>query len=106
MHLHAERWNPRPAWLRLSIPERTSYLDRLGADFLGLTEAGVKLEGMALNDAGNFPGLPYYVAIWSMPDRRLHMQMLEDILEKVGWHEYFDRVEIGDGTVEFEAPES
>lgn len=93
MHLYAELWNPRQAWLDLSGEERSSYLEKVGPGIGKLTEAGIELVGFAIceDDTPHEAGYRY-LAVWKMPKGREHAHLLEGILDEAGWHDYFDQV--------------
>lgn len=94
MPLHVEIQHARPAWLSLSISDRIEYLDRVGRGLRSLLDSGVELVGFVLNDAqSSKPADYHYIAVWYVPDGQAQIRMLESILGKAGWDEYFEPVD-------------
>lgn len=90
MQLYVESWEARPAWLKLCIQDRIAYLDRMSEAIDALRDAGARLVGVVTNEGDAPPETGIrYVAVWWMPEGASHIQMLEEALAALGWHEYF-----------------
>jgi hypothetical protein len=89
MYYHVERWAARPAWLALSLQDRIDFLDRMGPSLQALFRSGARLVGAVLNDDPVSSSTVRYVAVWAMPNGREQVRLLEQILERAGWHDYF-----------------
>ena len=93
MHLYVEAWKARPAWLALPPAERERFMATVGQAIGNQLAAGCELVGVTVNDAAVPRGADYpYMAVWKMePD---HVPAFEDTWERVGWHTYFEQVNL------------
>lgn len=89
MYVHVERWVARPAWLALSLQDRIDFLDQMGPSLQSLFTSGARLVGAVLHDGSSAPSGVRYMAVWAMPNGLEQVRVLEQILERAGWHDYF-----------------
>jgi hypothetical protein len=94
MHLYVEAWKARPAWLALPQADRERFFGIIGEEIGKQLGAGCELVGVALNDADAPRRANYhYVAVWKIPDQG-HVQDFEETWERVGFHDYFEQINI------------
>ena len=92
MYLYAELWNAGEEWLALSTEERQRYVESLQPGLQQVLESGVQLLGFVLNDAETPHRSDHrYLALWQMDDLE-QVNALEEAVEEVGFHRYFDQV--------------
>ena len=102
MQLYAELWNARPAWLALSQPERERFFASLGPEVGMQVDAGCELVGLAVADANTSRRGDYrYLAVWKLPDGQV--AAFEAAWEKLGWHDFFEQVNVRGAMVDFGA---
>jgi len=95
MYLYVETWNAKPAWLALGDDARRAFVDKVN-DLLGsLLSDDLRLLGCAItNEDTPRHGGYRYVAVWQATSRD-YVKRIEEGTERIGWHEYFDQVNLG-----------
>jgi len=101
MYMYAKLWNARPAWLALSQPEREQFFATLGPEVGAQLTAGCELVGLVIADTDTpRRGAYQYMAIWRMDQAQV--PSFEAAWERLGWHDYFEQVNVRGTVVDFE----
>jgi hypothetical protein len=95
MHVVVELWKARPGWFRRSPAERAAYLETVMPHLRQLLADGTELVsiGAAERRGEGQPDYDYW-AIWRFDDQD-HLLDFTHVMETVGWHEFFERVNAG-----------
>jgi len=95
MHVVVELWKARPGWFQRSPDERAAYLETVMPHLRQLLADGAELVsiGAAERRGTTEPDYDYW-AIWRFDDQD-HLLDFTHVMETVGWHEFFERVNAG-----------
>ena len=95
MHVVVELWKARPGWFRRSPDERAAYLETVMPHLRQLLADGAELVSIGAAERRG-DGVPHYDywAIWRFHDQD-HLLDFTHVMETVGWHEFFERVNAG-----------
>lgn len=97
MHVVVELWKARPGWFRRTPDERAEYFETVLPHLRQVLADGAELVSIGAVDvdrrAHGQPDYDYW-AIWRFDDQD-HLLDFTHVLETVGWHEFFERVNAG-----------
>lgn len=103
MYLYVETWNAKPAWQALERAERERFAGEVKALLGTLVSDDLKLLGCVITDDDTHQHGGYqYVAVWQASDRD-QVKKIEEGTARIGWHVYFDQVNLGSDHVGPEA---
>ena len=94
MHVVVELWRARKSWFERSPAERADYLESVAPAIRQLLADGVELVAIGAAEPARRQTEYDYWAIWRFP----HKDQVVDFnhaIEGVGWHEHFERVNVG-----------
>jgi hypothetical protein len=95
MHVVVELWKARPGWFQRSPDERAAYLETVMPHLRQLLADGAELVSIGAADRRGTREPDYdYWAIWRFDDQD-HLLDFTHVMETVGWHEFFERVNAG-----------
>ena len=91
MKTYIELWKAKGAWLNLSKEERGNYMNGLGPAIQQLLDNGVQIISWGVNEDPTKRVDYDFFAVWTFPNTESAKQF-EQLVEQVGWHNYFDQV--------------
>ncbi len=92
MITYIELWKAKQTWMNLSKEERNNYTAGLGPAIQQLLNDGVQIVSWGYNDTSTYNRTNYdFFAVWTFPDIE-STQKFEELVESVGWYNYFDQV--------------
>ena len=91
MHVVVETWKARPAWKNSPPDERAAYLDAVVSAVADLLASGVELVAGGLTDDTRDVDA---WAVWRFRNRD-HADVLARTMDRLGWHERFEPVNVG-----------
>ena len=94
MPVVVELWKARQVWFELSLLERSAYLENFAPAIRRLLVNGAELIALGVAEETRRLVDYDYWAIWRFPDEE-HLVDFNRAIESGGWHDYFERVNLG-----------
>jgi|SRR5687767_8524890 hypothetical protein len=95
MHVVVELWKARPGWFQRTPDERAAYLETVMPHVRQLLADGAELVSIGAAERRPEEQADYdYWAIWRFHDQD-HLLDFTHVMETVGWHDFFERVNAG-----------
>ena len=92
--IFVEMYNYKQKWIKLSTPERRTFVETLGRALAELEAQGVEVLTYAVNDPDTDHRAPYdFFCVYRVPEVGLQ-RMFEDGIAASGWYDYFDQVNL------------
>lgn len=94
MKIFIELWKAKDAWKQLPLSERQEYMAQIGPVMEDLMKKGLVIEAWGINeDETPFASEYDYFAVTKLPTQEL-LAEFEAIVERAGWYNYFDQVNV------------